>query len=460
MPLQPEFKLLDLAPEIVANVIQHIKQRKDLANIRLSCQTLNQHAVKELFSNVFVSIGEKDVRTWNEISQEDSIRRIPRHAIIHTQENVEELGWGEQRETTEDWEEFEEALKALSSFPNIESVEISFSPECVGPSEEDNWTEVAEDASQREEMLKMIFQAIADRARDPSNRTIRKLTILNLQNCPLPDFTTSDTFRDVMAHLDELHISIVQECNEHGPDHDYTREELRTFPAYFVSHWLAPVAANLKALSIYHLTDNWGPFPGFFDPSGVAFPILESLSLGYYTLAHDNDINWILAIPSLRKLVLHNCMIVSWICIEEENMPEWAVKTHDWTPITEGKDSYGEAFAYAGTWAQNLDRIAESLPQLVDFRFDFMKTYGDDEELVYGLLQRDNVGVSVYPQRYTSFDNGTLPSHWKEAEEDGRLSSFLEDEFPRDMQKEEFEGDQASLDRLMEVVRQRRQRGA
>ena len=136
----------------------------------------------------------------------------------------------------------------------------------------------------------MIFRAIADRASNKNNTPIRKLTIFNLQNCPIPDFTSSDLFRDVITNLDELHISLTQESNPYGGSLDYTHIEVRTLPAHFIGHWLAPLSSNLRALSIYSLEDNWCPFPGFFDFSTVSFPRLESLALEYYTLTHNDSI--------------------------------------------------------------------------------------------------------------------------------------------------------------------------
>jgi hypothetical protein len=290
----PAPELLRLAPELVENVIKQVGHRRDLSNVRLACKTLDKHAAKELFKDVIISPSEEHVDSWNSISQDAIIRHIPRHAIIHTQTDIDDHGMGMSRDGDEDdeMEVFHGALAAMSNFPNLDSLEIGFTPECVGR-DHDYWQEVTEEIEQREEMLVRIFQAIKDRAADASNRTIRKLTIVNLQNCPTPDFTSSELFRDVMGDLEELHISMTQECNEHGPDHDYTKAELQTFPAYFCSHWLAPISENLKKLSIYSTSDNWGPFPGYFDPSGIPFPKLETLALGYYTVAHDNDLDWV-----------------------------------------------------------------------------------------------------------------------------------------------------------------------
>jgi hypothetical protein len=451
MSLPPSFELLRLAPELVENVIKQVRDKGDLSNVRLACKTLEKRAAKELFKEVYISPSEAHVTSWNSVSQDDVLRRIPRHAIIHTHPDIEYHGMGMSREEVEvdeddeDAVSFDDALAALSSFPNLDSLEIGFTPECLGRNAS-YWEETLEDASFRKEKLTRIFQAIKNRAADEKNRTIRKLTIMNLQNCPLPEFTSSDLFRDVMGQLDELHISLTQEYNEHGPDNDYTKIELQTFPAYFCSHWLNPVSTNLKALSIYSGTENWGPFPGYFDPAGITFPKLEALSLGYYTIAHDNDIDWVLAIKSLRKLILQNCMIASWMRIYADNMAEWQVRTHDWTKMPE-LDTHGDGqFSYAGKWSQVFDRISQELPDLVDFRFGYRSTY---DEPPYMVTNRDSCPIEVFQKRYICFDNGILPTHWPEARREGILHSWLDDGFPVNMHKENLEQDQQSLDALL-----------
>jgi hypothetical protein len=450
-------KLLDLAPEIVENVIKQVGDRRDLSNVRLACKELDKHAAKELFKDVFVSPLEEHVSTWNSISQDNYLRQLPRLAIIYTQSNIEETDSDDDGEGEEMGEDFEQALAALSSFPNLDSVEIGFTPECLGERDTTWDDDVVDTVSRRKDVLALIFQTIKDRAADKENRTIRKLTITNLQNCPIPEFTSSDLFRDIMGQLEELHISITQEFREHGPDHDYTRVELQTFPAHLCSEWLKPISGNLRALSIYNRTDNWGPFPGYFDPSGLSFTKLETLALGYYTLAHDNDLDWVLAIKSLRKLILHNCMIASWIRIDSENMTQWKIRTHDWARLPLDEDSWCRQFAYGGKWSQCLDRIAGDLPNLVDFRFDGSSdSYRTPNRNQYGLKHRDSCGARTFPKRYICFDNGILPTHWPEADDDGVLDSWFDDGFPTNVHKENLSEDQKSLDRLLDKVRKSR----
>ncbi|KAG8163570.1 hypothetical protein KVR01_006867 [Diaporthe batatas] len=448
----PGRKLLSLAPEVVEHVIKQVEGKKDLSNTRLVCRELDRHAAKVLFEVVFLSPSKKRIKTWNSISLDENIRRIPRHAVIHTHSDIKDHGLGAgTREPEGNGDKFHEALAALSRLPNLGSIEIAFTPECLGERENRRWEEVAEDASSRRKNLELIFQAIRNRAADEGNRTIKKLTITNLQNCPIPGFTSSDLFRDVMGQLDELHLSLIQEYNEAGPDHDYARVELQTFPAHLCSEWLRPISGNLKALSLYHKTDNWGPFPGYFDPSGILFPKLETLALGHYTLAHDGDIDWILSIKSLRKLIMHNCMIASWICIDEHNMAQWKVPTTNWTRLPDdGEYSNGEHFSYGGKWSHFLDRIAADLPNLMDFRFDQI-SYRD--KTPYGLEHRDTCRVRISPQRYICFDNCILPSHWSDADDEGEMESCLEDGFPTNVHQDSLEEDQESLDRLLDKLR-------
>lgn len=468
----PEPELLRLAPELIDNVIKQISDRRDLSKIRLACKSLDKHAVNELFKDILVSPLKGHVDTWRSVSQNEAIRQLPRHAVIQTQPDIENHGMGHTRERyeadeddedyprfneddedDEDYPSFNDAIAAMARFPNLTSIEIRFTPECVGGDAE-YYQEIAEDLLQRKCVLRRIFQAIKDRAADEKNRTIRKLTIVNLQNCPLPEFTSSDLFREVMAQLHELHIGMTQEFNEHGPDHDYTKTELQTFPAYFCSHWLKPISDNLKALSIYSAMDNWGPFPGYFDPREISFPQLERLALGYYTLAHDNDLDWVLAIKSLRKLTLHNCMINSWICISRENIAEWGMPMHDWTKISgEDDDSWCETFSYNGKWSQQLDCIAKELPNLVDFQFGYGSSYS---EPTYSVTDRDACGTNVFPERYVCFNNGILPTHWLEMDGEGEMGTCLDGGFPVNKHKENLEADQKSLDALLGVLRSRR----
>lgn len=450
--------LLSLAPEIIENIIRHAA-KEDLRNIRLASRELDRHAVRELFREVSVSPLPRHIEAYTSISQHETLRRLARSAVIYSQPDLNMDGWLGNRETEERGEDYEEAIAALARFPNLDSLEIGFTSECFGHRENNNFADVEETISVRRWLFELIFQAVRDRSATTSSpdsiRAIRRLTIVNLQNCPMPEFTRSDLFRDVMAQLDELHLEIIQETDEAGPDHDYTRVELQTFPGYLVSDWLRPISANLRALSIYSRTSNWGPFPGYFRPVGLSLPRLESLYLGYYTLAHDDDLNWLLGIPSLRRLVLHNCMVVSRVRIDPNNVGKWRPRTEDWDAVSEEREEGDDwpQYAYHGRWSEFFARIARGLPSLVDFRFD--NFYSSKKTYRYGVKNRDlSCGARVFPRRYLVFDNGILPTHWPEANDSGKLYSWTEGPFPN-LHEERREDDQRGLDELLETCRQR-----
>jgi hypothetical protein len=119
----PAPELLRLAPKLVENVIKQVSHRRDLSNVRLTCRTLDKHAAKELFKDVIISPSNEHVHSWSSISQDDIIRQIPRHAIIHTQSDIDDHGMGSSRDRDEDddIEVFQGALAAMSRFPNLDS---------------------------------------------------------------------------------------------------------------------------------------------------------------------------------------------------------------------------------------------------------------------------------------------------------------------------------------------------
>lgn len=128
MAARDRSKLLSLAPEVVENVVKRVGDGKDLSSLRLTCQTLGEHASKELFREVLLSPAEDHIRDWSKIGQDDDIRLIPRSAIIRTQPDVTETGYREEVEVPED---FELAVAGLAKLPNLDSVHIAFTPQCL-----------------------------------------------------------------------------------------------------------------------------------------------------------------------------------------------------------------------------------------------------------------------------------------------------------------------------------------
>jgi hypothetical protein len=116
---------------------------------------------------------------------------------------------------------------------------------------------------------------------------------------------------------------------------------------------------------------------------------------------------------------------------------------------------------YNGKWSTVLDRLAAELPNLTDLRFDSGSSYSCSEEK-YGLNNREACGTRVFPKRYVCFDNGILPTHWPEAEDDGEMELwFLEEsegEETINLHERYLEEDQRSLDALLEKIGARKRK--
>ncbi|KAK8047133.1 hypothetical protein PG996_015197 [Apiospora saccharicola] len=440
--------LEDLAPEIVANIISCASGTQDLKNIRLASKNLNNQAVRELFREAFICPKEDAVEHWNAVAGAESLAQLARRAVIHTVEDItDDDRYAEQDVEEEVEESFQKAVSALAKFPNLDSLLVGFSAQCLGNGEDNSWDDVMEPVEARVERLRLIFNAIKAR-HDAGSSRLHKLTFINLQNQPIPEFTASEEFRDVMGQLDELHIQMVQESNEHGPDHDYTRIELRTFPKHLCSAWLSPIAANLRELSLYARSDNWGPFPGYFELSDISFPKLETLSLGYYTIAYDDQLDWVLSIKSLKKLVMHRCMVARRIRIARENMEVWKTSTRDWELLKDDEEEWCIAYSFHKHWSSLFDALATGLPNLQAFAFDYpRRTYNQSDVREYSVESRCRMLSSIFPERYVVFDNGILPTHWPEANAQGSI--YWADEVPN-FHTDHLEEDQKALDNLLE----------
>ncbi|KAF3764282.1 hypothetical protein M406DRAFT_259903 [Cryphonectria parasitica EP155] len=444
-----------LAPELTRHIVQYVG-KGDLKSVRLVNRGMENHAASEMFRDVFLSPGEDMMERWNNIVQDERLRHLPWHVTIQTREKLE---------TDHKYDEFpdnwEQSLRALERLPNVSSIKIVFTEECAGEeSVNAGWSDeyVGEFPEQREEMLVSIFGAIERRASNGENRKIRKLSIVHLQNYPLPEFTKSDLFRGVMDNLHELHLMMVQEYNEHGPDHDYTKVELRTFLAHLCADWLSPISQNLKALSLHHLADNWGPLPAYFNPCDLSFPNLETLSLRYYTPAHDDSLDWILAQKSIKRLIIHRGMIAARLNIRNENVEGWQVKTHDWYPMEKyGDDARTKSYGYDGKWSDFFARIADGLPNLIGFSFNGLGSDAFDSHEVGDPVSK-NEEYNAFAKRYVVFDDCTLPTHWPEAEYDGDLHCWLGHNVFPNLHKLHLDEDREGLDSLLEKCRVRAKR--
>lgn len=433
-----------LAPELCRLIFKHVDQRglKSLRQVKRSWSAL---ATEQLFRKIHLSPSPASIKRWDEILSNETFRRLPRHITIQTQKELED---GEDYANHLS-KEFITSIDSIARLPNLVSLELSFSPHCLGNEQSHSryrFMSKAELMEVRSEFLWVTFTAIQNRAADEANQPIRNLTITNLQNLPIPEFTASELFRSVMKDLDELHLQITREHYERAPDHDYDRIELQTFPGHLCTDWLAPIARQLKALTIGMDTENWGPLPGYFAPTDLKFSNLKTLCLRYYTLAHHDQFDWVLAQTSLKTLVLQNCMITSRLRLDPEVSQEWNLKQHDWQSFTtEDDDLDWPCYEYDGTWAAVFDKITESLPSLENFTFNYNTKY----QRLGAKLTGNTGGSRLFPERYVVFDHGILPTHWPEANTEGHLCTWSGPLV--NLHEDHFQEDHRGLDALLKA---------
>ncbi len=312
---------------------------------------------------------------------------------------------------------FRVAVDSIAKLPNLKSLRIHFSEIGLGRRPKYEWWEdndQFESIAHRVQTLKAVFRAIQKRrAQGGTISTIRSLTLKNLQNTPIPEFTTSDLYKDVIKAIDELHLLVIHEFREDGPDHDIDHIERRTFEPHLQREILAPLAHQLRSLTLA-FRDRWGALPGYFDGKGLDFPQLRTLTLGDYVIAHHDHFDWVLAQKSLETLRLDRCFIASYMSVEKPRWNDWraGVSTHDWLEYPEGSFGFLEShvFSFDGTWETVYDRVREELPRLREFKSGYQMYH-------QRFASWDDVGASLSVARYIVFDSSMGPSPWPEVDD-------------------------------------------
>lgn len=431
-----------LASELIRLILEHV-DREDLKCLRQVNKFWRTFATEDLFRHItLVGPSEASIQRWNAMVSDDTIRQAPRHISIESQEDLHEDGYGEdQRLSNELSEGFLTAIESIAKVPNVVSLELRFSGFCEEQTQgaeddsEDNPENDSEDDSEdeseyfepietikyRNEVLLATLKAIQNRAADEGNQTIRNLIIIDLQNHPPPDFIASELFRSVLKDLDELHLQIATECFR--SEEFYTRAELQTLPRQLCADWVAPIAHNLKALTLGTSHGIWALLPGHLASSALHFPNLKMLCLQHYSLAHDDQLDWVLAQKSLTTLVLQRCRIMTGCLIHAETIQRWNLTTDERQSVSIGEEYHhwpNAKFYYKGTWARFFGRIRDSLPNLVDFIFNDPAHLYNTYQLTSARagkmrVNTDDLHSGIFPDRYLGLAN---PDYDRDASSD------------------------------------------
>ncbi|KAH6628121.1 hypothetical protein F5144DRAFT_297065 [Chaetomium tenue] len=393
-----------------------------LRNARLVCRQWHEFATRHLFRTLVLNYApDQEVRSrqdipWTHAVNSETIQPVVQDVVIQSHPDALDMDEDPVSDAedwvTEDIEEdspFDVAVTSIAQLPNLKSVQIWFPEDCLGARESQWWEddEKIESISHRLQTLKTVFGAIQKR-RANANRTstIRSLTLKNLQNVTISDFTSSDLYKDVMKDLNELHLFVAHEYNEHGPDHDLDRIERQTFEPYLQNELLPPLAHQLTSLTLT-FRECWGVIPAYFDGKVLVFPNLRTLTLGEFVVGHHDQFDWVLAQKSLRTLRLDRCFVVSYLRVLNEQFNEWGVPTHDWHEYPEGSFGFygSKVFGFSGTWEAVYDGIREGLPNLREFGCVHHRWHNTFD-------RREEMGADMSASRYIVFDAGLCPSPW------------------------------------------------
>lgn len=381
--------------------------RDDLVSVRTVSHRWSRIATRHLFYTVTLRPSIEGFNNWYACFANPDIKTAARRLVIHTTDNgVNGLGAGLQKfephraepgttETTRP-----RPLSLIAEFPRVTELCVVFSDYCLSRRSQVLQQDYSLEAvDMREEALQDILSALFERHAKPGVPKITRLEMQNMQNVVLPDITASQVFTSAIQHVEHLDLHmIIEKSLAHGLYYEMAFPERWTFDEHLLTSWVAPLAHQLKSLSLgYSSWGFWGSIPGQFDPSGVEFPCLESLTLREYAIAHHDDLDWVLALPSLKKLALEDCRIVSNVWVGDRDRPEWNLDTHDW--IREPPEMYHfdvenashpeELYQFPGTWEDMLDKIRLRLPGLGEFKF-----------------------CIPWGQRYIVFEDGRWPTPW------------------------------------------------
>ncbi|KAK2042433.1 hypothetical protein LZ31DRAFT_500783 [Colletotrichum somersetense] len=431
----------NISPNIVSRILDQLVEfhgapdktlevRRSLLMARLVCRKWNTLATRRLYHTIKlvprqgISEDEDEFKSWNKILDNAAARTAAQRVIIRScPDNLSHDKIGDL-EVWDDWKKgkypgFTSAISRIVELPNIEALELHFSEACHGRDLE-SWEGEGEPIEARLNTLKAVFQAIQDRAAQGNAECskIRSLTICNLQNVPHHDFVSSSLFKDIAKDIERLHLLVVEEYNEHGPDRDVFVQERLEYERHLQNDILPHFAENLTALSLF-FREPWGAMPGHFDGGGLVFPRLKTLNLGNFVIKDNSHFDWVLSQKSLETLRMDSCYILSYLHTDTEHTAKRNLDTKDWQRLPNG--SYGflteddDIFSYDGTWEAVFDKIRERLPNLRDLRVD-------ETKYNLNLLQPSQLGTSLLPSRYIAFDIGILPSPWIDTDgEDGKM---------------------------------------
>ena len=448
---------------------------RQIANARLVCRRWNYLATSHLHHSLILGHHDTLVSSWDARLDIPEARNAV-HRVTILSAPAATLRWWDGMWSdwigTTTYTAFTKSITRIAELPNLRELDIRFHQWCSGTCTLINtgtdWHADPElPERRRDNTLTAVFRAIQNRATQiPLATTVQSLTLTNPQNMPLPALIASDLFKDVVAHVDSLHL-LTTEDNNGLVTYDLVRTIERQEYEHHLQHTLLPSLVDQLTSLTLAFYERWGLLPAYFNPSDLVLPRLRTLTLTEFVIGRRGHFDWVLAQTSLSTLRLDRCYIASHIHLPRRDVQTWEVSTDDWDRQPRG--SYGftsrdhDVYTFAGTWATIFSQIRERLTNLQDFRLE-----NDKPQFwfrVHGIK-----GARLSNRRYIACDAGRFPSPWLQADWDGEMEFGNNDPDPvvldpggrpwyvkmslnRAEENEKTDGE--ALDALMRVIRGR-----
>ncbi|KAH7070626.1 hypothetical protein BKA63DRAFT_81461 [Paraphoma chrysanthemicola] len=447
-------------------------QLRPFSATQSTCRPFQYAPIHAMSRSVTLTPAQDSVASFHSILNDYSVKSQVRQISLRTLKDPETDHKGEHRRryTREPWLQ---CVARLAELHNLEEVHIRFG---LRVSVSTHFIhEPVDDVSFRTKTLNTLFNAL-----DHVDSKINTLSIDNLQDLTVGVYNT-ESFQNVRSRLKSLHLKIAMEWSEASPEGDIDIPEKHAFfDQELTTHWLRPLQGQLTHLSLY-AEDFWGVYPRW-DCRQLHFPRLRSLSLGRWSLAHDWQIDWLLAHgDTLEELLLDDCPIAHALQFDE-----WQHRSLQWGAgeASVGTDGWkvGQIFP-SMRWSTVLLQFGTGLKRLKRFGIGYGEwdpVYGAEYDLAFD--RRYTLQARLVSTRYCMFDYGTLPSPWIQdfstqergesatSEEDIQYDCvwMMEDDnwdldtqswtVPPNLQyPQEREREQKALDALMKAVAQNRE---
>ncbi|KAI4690734.1 uncharacterized protein J4E88_002207 [Alternaria novae-zelandiae] len=452
-----------------------------LKALRLVNKGFHELASESLFRTVsFTNVGNSPERFLNIIHS--SLQKHVRHAIINTSEHPDR----EQNEEDEDEEQddddddngryladgpdilctFADAITQLPQLESLKRTELKFSSICTVEDYthtryRDTMLQIREDENFRAKIQDLCFQALAQ------SESFESLTIQNLQDAMPQDVMESKSFLAVRERLTELRLRILRyHVEPEGGQSTYADAQHNGLRRFLPKYWLKPTTNQLTRLTL-DCDCLWGVWP-FTDFREVEpFPHLKSLCFGNWTIAHDWQVDWIVAHgATLETLLLCGCGVVRYLALLDRgmkaNFPQLLPQTGDDETDDEddeGSDDEGDdefdsfGLSYGPEWEMEPDirwhhlfeRFRVGLQRLRYFKSGYSQDYPFDSR--YNM--RPDHPMNAYYSLDCRKPPGFEPIGWDVYEPE------LEEEAQRRQETDLQEEDRRALTALMETVEQR-----